>query len=280
MSPRKRSGFTLIELLVVIAIIAILAAILFPVFAQAREKARQTTCISNQKQLTLAVLQYVQDYDETFPLSLFYSGGSWSGASVTTPTSAFGSTPTREAFWSNSTAPYSKNFQIINCPSAARDRSDVFGVSLSAAQGYTYSTTYNGYLNQWPLAGSPAPASVILFSEGLGKATMPRYANAFPLMLNSAGTWQGMFIADDGGKNCPGAWIYSFNVDTTWWTHSNRGSNYAYMDGHAKYVPNPSALSPWATTDTAGLPQNLWVDGQASADGCNWFLAYGPTITR
>ena len=63
----SRSGFTLIELLVVIAIIAILAAILFPVFAQAREKARQTSCLSNSKQLGLGLLMYVQDYDETWP---------------------------------------------------------------------------------------------------------------------------------------------------------------------------------------------------------------------
>jgi len=64
---RNRSAFTLIELIVVIAIIAILAAILFPVFAQAREKARQTSCLSNERQLGLAVIQYVQDYDQTYP---------------------------------------------------------------------------------------------------------------------------------------------------------------------------------------------------------------------
>src|SRR5579863_5614212 len=63
----KRTAFTLIELLVVIAIIAILAAILFPVFAQARASARKATCISNNKQVVLGVLMYVQDYDETFP---------------------------------------------------------------------------------------------------------------------------------------------------------------------------------------------------------------------
>src|SRR5947209_14561332 len=65
----RHRGFTLIELLVVIAIIAILAAILFPVFAQAREKARQTTCLSNNKQIGLAMAMYVQDYDSTFPLN-------------------------------------------------------------------------------------------------------------------------------------------------------------------------------------------------------------------
>src|SRR5688572_18560718 len=66
-SPRRRSAFTLIELLVVIAIIAILAAILFPVFAQAREKARQVACMSNEKQIGTAVMMYLQDYDEVYP---------------------------------------------------------------------------------------------------------------------------------------------------------------------------------------------------------------------
>ncbi len=70
---KSKGGFTLIELLVVIAIIAILAAILFPVFAQAREKARETTCVSNMRQIGLGVRMYVQDYDETFPLFYAYN---------------------------------------------------------------------------------------------------------------------------------------------------------------------------------------------------------------
>jgi len=78
--PNKyRLGFTLIELLVVIAIIAILAAILFPVFAKVREKARQTACLSNQKQLGLAVMQYVQDYDESYPACAFQGYAGWAG---------------------------------------------------------------------------------------------------------------------------------------------------------------------------------------------------------
>ena len=71
---RQKGGFTLIELLVVIAIIAILAAILFPVFAQAREKARASSCLSNQKQIALAHSMYAQDYDETYPLAQALTG--------------------------------------------------------------------------------------------------------------------------------------------------------------------------------------------------------------
>src|SRR5215469_346721 len=82
---KSRSAFTLIELLVVIAIIAILAAILFPVFAQAREKARQTTCASNERQLGLGFLQYIQDYDEYPPNGVqnggagVHAGEGWAG---------------------------------------------------------------------------------------------------------------------------------------------------------------------------------------------------------
>ena len=274
-----RRGFTLIELLVVIAIIAILAAILFPVFAQAREKARQTVCLSNEKQLMLAALQYVQDYDETWPLSNFSSDGvNWTSASTTTPASVFGHTAARDAYWSNSLQPYLKNTQVLNCPSAAKDLSSYFGVSLSQAKGYTYSLTYNGYLNQWNDAGSPAPSHVIAFSEGLGKATMPRYCNAFPKLLNKAKVAQPKFIADDGGVNCAQPFgDPTINYGNTWWVHS-QGSNYTYMDGHAKWLANPSTNSPWATADANGLPVNLWVDTNASADGCHWYYFYGPTI--
>ncbi|NUQ01544.1 MAG: DUF1559 domain-containing protein [Armatimonadetes bacterium] len=92
-----RPAFTLIELLVVIAIIAILAAILFPVFAKAREKARQSSCQSNLKQIGVGVLQYVQDYDETFPM---YA-------------------PAGYAYnWEGACEPYFKSPQILRCPSA------------------------------------------------------------------------------------------------------------------------------------------------------------------
>ena len=98
-----RRGFTLIELLVVIAIIAILAAILFPVFAKAREKARQTSCLSNVKQLGLAMMQYVQDYDECFP-----------GRYVT---NVYPDYVAPYLPWYTVIAPYLKNGQILICPS-------------------------------------------------------------------------------------------------------------------------------------------------------------------
>ncbi|MEN6403201.1 MAG: DUF1559 domain-containing protein [Armatimonadia bacterium] len=105
-----RRGFTLIELLVVIAIIAILAAILFPVFAKAREKARQSSCLSNIKQICLATMQYAQDYDETLP---FYGGSPRVNVQ-------------------SRIQPYLKNLQIWVCPSA----SAVYGIYWDGNPGW------------------------------------------------------------------------------------------------------------------------------------------------
>lgn len=105
------NGFTLIELLVVIAIIAILAAILFPVFAQAREKARQTMCASNARQIALGVLMYIQDYDETLaPIA------------VLSPTGA-------GILWPDLVAPYIKNDQVRRCPSDAQAKHNSYGLN-------------------------------------------------------------------------------------------------------------------------------------------------------
>lgn len=123
-SRSQRSGFTLIELLVVIAIIAILAAILFPVFAQAREKARQATCLSNGKQIGLGFMMYVQDYDETYPRSQWcentVGGGCEQGGT--------------QHLWATDILPYIKagdkwgNGGVFRCPSFPRNQNNNLGV--------------------------------------------------------------------------------------------------------------------------------------------------------
>src|ERR1041385_5961651 len=135
MQHRKQDGFTLIELLVVIAIIAILAAILFPVFAQAREKARQTSCLSNTKQWGLGITMYVQDYDETMPISGYEA--------FLNPTS----------YWWNSVAPYVKNSAVAACPS---DTAQVNKIKLDNYPTFSYlindnlgGGTYNGSVASW-----------------------------------------------------------------------------------------------------------------------------------
>lgn len=117
----KKRGFTLIELLVVIAIIAILAAILFPVFAQAREKARAASCLSNTKQMGLGLMMYVQDYDETYPYwSWWYSSdpGGCPRGDRPDACNQWGS------MWFNAIYPYVKNAQVFTCPST-NDRTNL-----------------------------------------------------------------------------------------------------------------------------------------------------------
>jgi prepilin-type N-terminal cleavage/methylation domain-containing protein/prepilin-type processing-associated H-X9-DG protein len=111
---QNKRGFTLIELLVVVAIIGILAAILFPVFARARENARRASCMSNLKQMGLAVMMYVQDYDETYPADYHEDGA--------VPETGWWDTAGRW-YWQATIYPYVKNIQVFRCPSSKFDAS-------------------------------------------------------------------------------------------------------------------------------------------------------------
>jgi prepilin-type N-terminal cleavage/methylation domain-containing protein/prepilin-type processing-associated H-X9-DG protein len=140
---RRSSGFTLIELLVVIAIIAILAAILFPVFAQAREKARQASCLSNQKQLSTAMAMYMQDYDERFP--------NWR-----TLVAKSAENPNAKITWVENMQPYCKNKNIWICPS---DNTPGFKATNPTTQN---SYWLNAYVFRWSGYSPTAPPSVTL----------------------------------------------------------------------------------------------------------------------
>jgi len=129
-----RRGFTLIELLVVIAIIAILAAILFPVFARAREKARATKCLSNTKQLALGCLMYASDYDQQFPWGILDTGVVGSSQFDTW---AVGS----DVVWADAIYPYVKNLQIFQCPSAVGTGNHLdYGINFYAYGPLRYHT--------------------------------------------------------------------------------------------------------------------------------------------
>jgi prepilin-type N-terminal cleavage/methylation domain-containing protein/prepilin-type processing-associated H-X9-DG protein len=154
----ERRGFTLIELLVVIAIIAILAAILFPVFAQAREKARQTTCLSNLKQIGTASMMYAQDYEERLPGTELGEGDG-------------------EYFWIEMLAPYTKSRDLFNCPSAPVETLyQPNGVSVEFTANYAMNDIHDaagrgiGAAFQ-PLAAITYPSDTLYMVDGWPAAT-------------------------------------------------------------------------------------------------------------
>ena len=155
-----RKGFTLIELLVVIAIIAILAAILFPVFAKAREKARSASCMSNLKQIGLAARMYVQDYDEMFPSSRIVPGtqAHWGDYGWMVANGVQTITDTQLQGYPSLLQPYIKNTQIFWCPSDTNSPSDVPTAQVSYF--WRHCVDVSGWIN-----GGPKDASFCRPSE-------------------------------------------------------------------------------------------------------------------
>jgi prepilin-type N-terminal cleavage/methylation domain-containing protein/prepilin-type processing-associated H-X9-DG protein len=214
-----RSGFTLIELLVVIAIIAILAAILFPVFAQAREKARQTQCLSNLKQLGTAFMMYVQDADETYPLQSLDAYGVFPYHDDERRARSMALVPS----WMGSVQPYVKNYGIMVCPSTAQ-HVDLY---VKAPREYANTSyTYNGLLGTYPpTETAPNPIPV---------ATVAGVARPAETVLNQdqALTW---------GRSQPaprwigGSWC-NVNSGEVFTNIHNQGFNVNFADGHAKWM--------------------------------------------
>ena len=207
-----RRGFTLIELLVVIAIIAILAAILFPVFARAREKARQTSCLSNIKQITLGTLMYAQDFDERLPQSghWLYVGG------VRTMMT-----------WHRAIEPYLKNAQILRCPSSSSSNVNAwnygFVVQTTGYAGGTFAfvlpdgTSVPSQSAPVALAKITAPAERVFVSDAHNFNTMVTF-------------W---YRTDSPYSEVGGAYYW---VDG----RHNGGANCGFLDGHAKWLTSTS----------------------------------------
>jgi prepilin-type N-terminal cleavage/methylation domain-containing protein/prepilin-type processing-associated H-X9-DG protein len=202
----KRRGFTLIELLVVIAIIAILAAILFPVFARARENARKNSCLSNLKQLGNGMMMYVQDYDECFP-----------GYFPAWPTPGPGSS------WWEGIYPYVKNDKVYVCPSYPRQQT---------------SWTYNAHV--FPLMPSYG-ANPNVANTGLAMAKMSVPADIMLLgdcCHTMGGDWRFAWpkapsVRPGSGNPCGIRTDYALQDQAT--LHMG-GSNIAFCDGHAKWM--------------------------------------------
>jgi prepilin-type N-terminal cleavage/methylation domain-containing protein/prepilin-type processing-associated H-X9-DG protein len=276
---RGSRAFTLIELLVVIAIIAILAAILFPVFAQAREKARQTSCLSNDKQLGTAFLMYQQDYDECMPMAFGWNNDGqgwywnfWHG----NPVNWRPMTAVRQAIypvhWSNSTQPYIKNTGLLGCPSGPMTNlAGVADYAAPLAPPTPISYTFNGLLHTYPQAGMTAPASVPLVWEGRGKVRMLGFALSNPTLQCPTPT-QGCIYVPRGATACAtgnGSTGAMFGVDGTMWIH-NSGINVAFADGHSKWRRVGATIAPGNTDPNTdpytgyngqGIPGSYWWNG-------------------
>jgi len=250
----KAKGFTLIELLVVIAIIAILAAILFPVFAQARAKARATACLSNQKQMGLALLAYSQDYDEQMVRGWYGAvGGNEAGYGTSDPSAA---NPANAKWkWMDSIEPFTKNEGIFTCPDApvgigggnqgkyvyykklgtpgqpAAPNANFYGSYAinSAYWGGVDNNARRGPSNGVPLAIVENPASTIWVMDGNGsyQISWPD-TGADPETIKSVGSLK--YISWQNGSD-----INNMQEGAVIQRHQGQ-LNVIYCDGHAKNI--------------------------------------------
>jgi prepilin-type N-terminal cleavage/methylation domain-containing protein/prepilin-type processing-associated H-X9-DG protein len=263
-----RRGFTLIELLVVIAIIAILAAILFPVFSQAREKARQAACISSLKQIGMGLLQYLQDYDERFPPE---EHGNWNAFS-SRPSCQWAATAANPFLrWPVLINPYVRNRQVYECPSA---KQIWYGTGRVYSRGanpcnwvlpedwidFNQSIGFNrDRLIDRKLAQIPEPASCVFSPDAAhpeAASSVSRVAFADRCAVACGPDWSPR----------PADWDRNDSFINQATRHL-RGSNITFVDGHTKWMQYGSIWARWRELYWRGTPSGTDNDGNGQDDG-------------
>jgi prepilin-type N-terminal cleavage/methylation domain-containing protein/prepilin-type processing-associated H-X9-DG protein len=238
----RPSAFTLIELLVVIAIIAILAAILFPVFGRARENARRSSCQSNIKQIGLGFAQYTQDYDEKYPQ---VATGGLNGAAISA---------TNTVGWVDSLQPYLKSTQIFQCPSETNAPtttgtagfSDYWYNGFIGDSGRTYGTTTT------PTVAGGNGGGAATTNGGLSQASLN--ASALTVLMGdgdataSTGTNTNVWNKGTGGYAVNDVWTTTASGSIGPDRRHLDGSNYGFADGHAKWLKPEKITNKFTTS--------------------------------
>ncbi len=284
-----KKAFTLIELLVVIAIIAILAAILFPVFAQAKEAAKKTAALSNVKQLGTSYQIYLTDSDDRFPLGYRFTptatGGTWRwNFNVSTPIGWMGAgfaqgneprmTEDRN-HWSNTVQPYAKNYGIYEAPGMPKKEVYGYGENPTGAiaSPALVNMSYNGFLHGYNATAVAAPSQLPLIWNGRGRGNGIGLSLSNPaLYCPSAVETAGECSYKPGGPaqaGSGGIGGYMFTIFDSMWEY-NKGGNMGFCDSSAKFRKFGATLSPGSTDyktdpytgyDATGNPGFFWYDG-------------------
>jgi prepilin-type N-terminal cleavage/methylation domain-containing protein/prepilin-type processing-associated H-X9-DG protein len=248
----RKKAFTLIELLVVIAIIAILAAILFPVFARARENARRASCVSNMKQIGLGILQYTQDYDERYPKPLSGDWGNGSGVAgfqlqtdKSMPGAIFQSTDNKGDAYNNPNAyvktwmdfvyPYVKSTQIFICPSQNQGPRANYG--YSSAIGGVYRPEFSGGSSRqipMSLAELPSPSQAVMVLDYVSYYSTWAIKSQFMAYVDAS---------DENSRR-----LVSPHLE---------GTSVCFADGHAKWYSRTNSLLR-SGTDSNGVDNKAW----------------------